>query len=173
MTDPDVAASELDRIELPLASWPALERLRAERALVLGERRRRAHAASSLSGARRSRACSSPGSTATATLVGFLAVGYRSAARARPRAGRRTCSPASRSTRRVVLQNARLLEEVRAASALKSEFVGAISHELRSPLNVILGYLEMLLDEALGPLTAEQRDALRRDARRRPRRCSR
>jgi len=45
---------------------------------------------------------------------------------------------------------------------MKSEFVGAVSHELRSPLNVMLGYLEMTLDGAFGPITAEQRRALGR-----------
>jgi signal transduction histidine kinase len=43
---------------------------------------------------------------------------------------------------------------------MKSEFVGAISHELRSPLNVTLGYLEMLLDGAFGPVTDAQSDTL-------------
>jgi len=62
----------------------------------------------------------------------------------------------------VAVLNARLLDEVRQASALKSEFVGAISHELRSPLNVILGYQEMLLEEGLGPLTAPQVEAIQR-----------
>src|SRR5207249_1089367 len=57
------------------------------------------------------------------------------------------------------------LEEVRQASALKSEFVGAISHELRSPLNVILGYLEMALDGGLGAIEPELEDALRRSRR--------
>ena len=57
---------------------------------------------------------------------------------------------------------AALAEEVRTASALKSEFVGAVSHELRSPLNVILGYVEMALDGVLGPVTADMEDALRR-----------
>jgi signal transduction histidine kinase len=56
---------------------------------------------------------------------------------------------------------AALADEVRAASALKTEFVGAVSHELRSPLNVILGYLEMALDGALGPVTPELEAALR------------
>lgn len=55
---------------------------------------------------------------------------------------------------------AALADEVRAASALKTEFVGAVSHELRSPLNVILGYLEMALDGELGPLTGDLRHAL-------------
>src|SRR5437867_1397251 len=62
----------------------------------------------------------------------------------------------------IVMHNAQLLEEVRQASALKSEFVGAISHELRSPLNVILGYLEMALDGGLGTIGSELDDALRR-----------
>ena len=61
-----------------------------------------------------------------------------------------------------MLHNAHLLDEVRKASQLKSEFVGAISHELRSPLNVILGYVEMMRDQALGPVSDEQRDALGR-----------
>src|SRR5262249_667251 len=47
-------------------------------------------------------------------------------------------------------------------SAMKSEFVGAISHELRSPLNVMLGYLEMTLDGAFGPIGSDAADALRR-----------
>ncbi len=56
---------------------------------------------------------------------------------------------------------AALADEVNAASALKGEFVGAVSHELRSPLNVILGYLEMALDRELGPLTEHLEGALR------------
>ena len=56
---------------------------------------------------------------------------------------------------------AALADEVRAASALKGEFVGAVSHELRSPLNVILRYLEMALDGELGPLTEHLEQALR------------
>jgi signal transduction histidine kinase len=62
----------------------------------------------------------------------------------------------------IVLRNAHLLDEVRRAGDMKSEFVGAISHELRSPLNVTLGYLEMLLDEAFGTITDEQGETLRK-----------
>src|SRR5439155_1437331 len=74
-------------------------------------------------------------------LAGFLAVGFGSLpAPEREQAVEFLSGIAQHAT--IVLRNARLLEEVRLASAMKSEFVGAISHELRSPLNVMLGYLE-------------------------------
>src|SRR6266403_1941913 len=94
-------------------------------------------------------------------LVGFLAVGFRSLSLLeREQAVGFLSGIAQHAT--IVLRNARLLEEVQLASAMKSEFVGAVSHELRSPLNVMLGYLEMTLDGAFGPITAEQRHALGR-----------
>jgi signal transduction histidine kinase len=95
------------------------------------------------------------------SMVGFLAVGYCGPIESVDDGATHLLAGIAEHTS-VVLQNARLLDEVRAASALKSEFVGAVSHELRSPLNVILGYIEMMLDRALGPLTLDQLDALRR-----------
>jgi len=50
--------------------------------------------------------------------------------------------------------------EARAADRVKSEFVALASHELRSPIHIILGYLELLLDGRFGPLTAQQREHL-------------
>jgi len=43
---------------------------------------------------------------------------------------------------------------------LKSNFIANISHELRTPLTHIRGYLELLVDDGLGPLNIDQADAL-------------
>jgi signal transduction histidine kinase len=43
---------------------------------------------------------------------------------------------------------------------LKSNFIANISHELRTPLTHIRGYLELLIDDGLGPLNTDQADAL-------------
>ncbi|MBC7844081.1 MAG: HAMP domain-containing histidine kinase [Gemmatimonadaceae bacterium] len=43
---------------------------------------------------------------------------------------------------------------------LKAEFVSMASHELKTPLNVILGYLTLLDDGVYGPLNDKQRDVV-------------
>ncbi|MBN1641785.1 MAG: HAMP domain-containing histidine kinase [Anaerolineae bacterium] len=50
--------------------------------------------------------------------------------------------------------------ELRRLDDLKSRFVSVAAHELRAPFSAILGYLEMLLDQDLGPLSEQQRGAL-------------
>ncbi len=57
---------------------------------------------------------------------------------------------------------ARLTEALIASSRLKSDFLGVISHQLRTPLNVILGYGALLRDGSSGPLSADQADQLDR-----------
>jgi len=46
---------------------------------------------------------------------------------------------------------------LRRASELKSRFLSNMSHEFRTPLNTILSFCRLLLDEADGPLNEEQR----------------
>ena len=46
-------------------------------------------------------------------------------------------------------------------SKLKSEFISIAAHQLRTPLSAIKWTLRLLLDEDLGPLTAEQHEYMR------------
>jgi PAS domain S-box-containing protein len=69
----------------------------------------------------------------------------------------------------LALENARLHHEVVDARAreaqlsrLKSEFFALLSHEVRTPLQAISGYAEMLRMGARGPVTEAQRDDLTR-----------
>jgi PAS domain S-box-containing protein len=48
------------------------------------------------------------------------------------------------------------------ASALKSQFLANMSHEFRTPLNAILGYTHMLLNNVTGHVTDPQRKSLSR-----------
>jgi signal transduction histidine kinase len=61
------------------------------------------------------------------------------------------------------LQNVRLEQEARAAqeaNRLKDEFVSMVSHELRSPLTSVRGYVDLLLEGSAGGLSTEQREFL-------------
>ena len=52
--------------------------------------------------------------------------------------------------------------ELEQASALKSQFLANMSHEFRTPLNAILGYTHMLLNNVSGAVSDPQRKSLSR-----------
>lgn len=49
------------------------------------------------------------------------------------------------------------VEQLRELAATRTDFISRVSHELRSPLTGVLGYTELLDDDAAGPLNSEQR----------------
>jgi PAS domain S-box-containing protein len=53
-----------------------------------------------------------------------------------------------------------LLRRARELDEAKNDFVSRISHELRSPLTNVLGYLELVVGDESGPLTRDQRRML-------------
>ncbi len=52
------------------------------------------------------------------------------------------------------------LQRVRAADRDRAAFLAAVSHELRSPLNAILGFADILMAEVDGPLSSEAREEM-------------
>jgi len=62
----------------------------------------------------------------------------------------------------VAIRKGMLLEELKRADRAKSEFLANVTHDLRTPLNVFLGYTQLLSEGAFGVLSAEQVDTLTR-----------
>jgi signal transduction histidine kinase len=63
-------------------------------------------------------------------------------------------------------ENARLYEEAQEANRLKDEFFATLSHELRTPINAVLGWAQMLQDGVLDEAgTARALQAIARNAR--------
>lgn len=50
------------------------------------------------------------------------------------------------------------LKEIKKMEERRSGFISIISHQLRTPLSIIKGYLEALSTDDLGPLTGEQKE---------------
>jgi signal transduction histidine kinase len=58
------------------------------------------------------------------------------------------------------LRTHRLVAQAQASDRLKMELLASVSHEFRSPLHIILGYLELAREGAFGALADGLRDAL-------------
>ncbi len=94
-------------------------------------------------------------------LSGFLTLGYRE------RTGhfsRRQIALAQGVVHHALaaLRNARTMQSLREVNQVKSDFIAAVSHDLRTPLHVLIGYSDMLLESAAGGLNAGQADLVTR-----------
>jgi PAS domain S-box-containing protein len=67
------------------------------------------------------------------------------------------CTPISNIGLVVSMQDITYLKQI---DRLKNEFVHTVSHDLRSPLTAILGYVDLL--ERVGPVNAQQREFIHR-----------
>lgn len=56
----------------------------------------------------------------------------------------------------------KVLAELQEMDRMRAAFVATLSHELRSPINVILGYYDLLLEGVFGPVSHPQREVLGR-----------
>ena len=65
-----------------------------------------------------------------------------------------------RSHLRVAEQRAR--ETAEHANRSKAHFLATISHELRTPINAVMGYTQLLVEEIYGPVSALQKNHLER-----------
>ncbi len=63
----------------------------------------------------------------------------------------RLCDHAS-----IAIANAELYAQVQNANVAKSEFVSFVSHELKNPMTSIKGYTDLLIAQAVGPVTDAQ-----------------
>ncbi len=71
-------------------------------------------------------------------------------------------TPVAATTRQLCLLVARDVTAIRDATRMKANFLSMITHELRSPLNAINGYLDLALTGFGGDLSEQQREFMQR-----------
>ncbi|MBI2360963.1 MAG: HAMP domain-containing histidine kinase [Deltaproteobacteria bacterium] len=67
---------------------------------------------------------------------------------------------AQEQIRRLLEQTKRQALDLEKSNRVKDEFLSTMSHVLRTPLNVIMGYADMIKDRILGPISDEQERSL-------------
>lgn len=60
----------------------------------------------------------------------------------------------------IAIHNSQLYEEMSRSNKIKDEFLNVISHELRTPINVVKGYTQLLKDGVLGETNSQQTAAV-------------
>ena len=61
---------------------------------------------------------------------------------------------------RLALSFQRMATQLAELDKLKAEFVSVASHELKTPINVILGYIQLMREEVYGPVSPQQGEIL-------------
>jgi signal transduction histidine kinase/ActR/RegA family two-component response regulator len=89
-------------------------------------------------------------------IIGYLLIGTDNTARKQVEAERQRLDRALRETN-LELQSAKVAAD--SANQAKSDFLSSMSHELRSPLNAILGFAQ-LMDSGSPPPTPDQKDSI-------------
>lgn len=69
-------------------------------------------------------------------------------------------APARMGARSGVVLVARDISALKVANQVRANFVSMVSHELRTPLNSVHGFIDLLMQGHMGPLTDEQRKYL-------------
>jgi two-component system sensor histidine kinase/response regulator len=62
------------------------------------------------------------------------------------------------SNQQLVEQQKLLVEQLSKANAAKDRFLGMCAHDLRNPLSSIRGLAELMVEDAIGPLSTEQKE---------------
>ncbi len=60
----------------------------------------------------------------------------------------------------MILEKSRLYQRLMELNELKNRFLGVAAHDLRNPLGVLGGYVDLLRQEALGPLNEAQQEVM-------------
>ena len=94
-------------------------------------------------------------------VVGILSVGYT---RRTGRFARRQIALVRGVAHHALaaLENARLVRSLQQVNEVQADFVAAVSHDLRTPLHILVGYADMLLESAAGPLQPGQAELVSR-----------
>jgi signal transduction histidine kinase/CheY-like chemotaxis protein len=62
----------------------------------------------------------------------------------------------------IAIHNAQLYADMERSNKVKSEFLSVVSHELKTPLNVVISYASMIKDKIFGETNTEQDHALKK-----------
>jgi signal transduction histidine kinase len=62
----------------------------------------------------------------------------------------------------ISIHNSQLYEAIVKANKIKDEFLGIMSHEFRTPLNVVSGYAQLMKEQILGEVNSRQAEVLQK-----------